>query len=83
MPLSRVFEGDGNEMSEKSEIVQKTVGFGWSFSVKRTTRTPKEGSKYDDVTETEAALSGHADTLQSAIEELSNAKSQVRQAVAD
>lgn len=50
-------------MSERQVVIQKNIGYSWSITVKKTTRTPKEGSKYDDVTETEAKLSGNEDTF--------------------
>lgn len=64
-------------MSEKQEIIQREVGFQWRISIKKTIRTPKEGSKYDDVTEAEATLSGNEEHYERAVAMLSRAKDEV------
>ena len=64
-------------MSEKSEVTQKQVGYSWSVTIKKTTRTPKEGSKYDDVAETEANLGGHEETFYLAHSSLAAAKTKL------
>lgn len=70
-------------MSETQEIVQKSIGYSWHISIKKTTRTPKEGSKYDDVTEAEAALNGHEDTKIDAEPALTGAKTQIETLLAE
>lgn len=64
-------------MSEKQEIIQREVGFQWRISIKKTTRKPKEGSKYDDVTEAEATLSGNEETYEIAAAGLNAGRSTI------
>jgi hypothetical protein len=66
-------------MSEKSEVVQKQVGYSWSVTIKKTGRTPKDGSKYDDVTETEITLAGNTDTFEMTSGQMATAREKIKE----
>jgi hypothetical protein len=69
----------GQTLSEKSEIVEKRVGYSWSVTIKKTARTPKDGSKYDDVTESEFTLTGNTDTFEMASGQMATARGKIRE----
>lgn len=71
----------GVSMSERSEVIQREVGYLWRITIKKTTRQPKEGSKYDDVTETEVSFAGHENAEQFAYEALERARVKATEAV--
>lgn len=60
-------------MGETQEIIHRQSGFTWKLNIKKMTRTPKEGSKYDDVTEVEAELIGNTVTFVEAQDALDDA----------
>jgi hypothetical protein len=61
---------------QKSEIIQRQLGFSWSLSIERERRTDT-GSRYPDKDVIQARVSGNCLTYTGAIEQLRNAKAEI------
>ena len=63
-------------MSERTEVVNKTVGFSFYIKIEREIRT-ETGAKYPDKSLVTANLGGNADSFEEAVKRLKQARAEI------
>ncbi len=66
-------------MSEKTEIISKSVGFSWKYSVESEVRKAGADSKYSDKDMISVSVGGNCDSFDEMFTQLNEAKAKIRE----
>ena len=64
-------------MTETKNVITETIGYSFSITIERETRTATE-AKYPDKTVTKATLGGHASTFDEVAKQLEKATEEIK-----